>query len=539
MNVSAPDQPIAESKWLLALILISASMLICTIFYPFGYDQAIFSVGGEMVLKHGAIPYRDFLDTKPPLIFYIYAVSSQLFGHHEWSIRIFDLLCQIAASIYFFKILKRYFNSRTAALTVCITILIYAGVGFWHTAQVESFAVIPSLLLLDVTLRVKESNRSNVFILGLFAGIASAVLFLLKFTLITGVFASVIFILLQKKDKNTTLRYLLGLTSSFVILLAGYILYLKFTGSLEYFLQNIRWVSSYAQIEPLLGRDTIATQYFTLFPERLISTITLSFFVLGCAGIAVYLRNLSRDRSQPIFGLLALTWGLQLIGVLAERKLFQYQYLRATWAFAPFIVMGIFYTLQISKDIWGRLSQSKKPARAIGSILFIFIVLIALFFSPLIKIFSQSIPWVHIAMAGENAGVEVHKRIPDYYADEQMSLGSYLKQRTAAKDNIFVWGNDMAIYFYADKLPQTLCLTATPLRTPWTPSAWRDTLIHQLIASNPRFFISEFGDVKSYITGSTDDSYQALLKWNALRDFLITNYEEDTTIGHYKIFRRK
>ncbi|HWF44612.1 MAG TPA: glycosyltransferase family 39 protein [Candidatus Kapabacteria bacterium] len=493
-----------------------------------------------MVLKHGAIPYRDFLDTKPPLIFYLYALSSLLFGHHEWSIRIFDLLYQLAASIYFFKILTRYFHSRTAALTVCITILIYAGTGFWHTAQVESFAFIPSLLLLDVTLRAKEPNRSNIFTFGLFAGIASAVLFLLKFTLITGTFASVIFILLRKKNEsNTALRYSLGLITSFVILLVGYILYLKFTGSLEYFLQNIRWVSNYAQIEPLLGRDTIATQYFTLFPERLISTMTLSFFVLGCAGIAVYLRNLSRDHSQPIHGLLALTWGLQLIGVLAERKMFQYQYLRATWTFAPFIAMGIFYTLPISKKIWERLSQSKIPARTIGSMLFMVIVLIAFFYSPFIKLFSQSIPWVHIVIADENAGVEVHKRIPDYYADEQMSVGKYLKQRAAGNDNIFVWGNDMAIYYYANKLPSTLCLTATPLRTPWTPPAWQDTLIKQMIASPPRFFISEFGDVKSYITGSTEDSYQALLKWSALRDFLASNYEEDTTIGHYKIFRMK
>jgi hypothetical protein len=37
--------------------------------YPFAYDQSVFAVGGEMAVKNGAIEYRDFIDTKPPIIF--------------------------------------------------------------------------------------------------------------------------------------------------------------------------------------------------------------------------------------------------------------------------------------------------------------------------------------------------------------------------------------------------------------------------------------------------------------------------------------
>ena len=81
-------------------------MLVATLFYPFGYDQAVFSVGGEMVLK-AAVPYRDFLDTKQPLIFYLYAFAMGLFGRHEWSIHLLDIFYQLFAAYYFFRILRR------------------------------------------------------------------------------------------------------------------------------------------------------------------------------------------------------------------------------------------------------------------------------------------------------------------------------------------------------------------------------------------------------------------------------------------------
>src|SRR5689334_14345546 len=90
-------------KWL--LIGSGLALLLMMLAYPFGYDQAAFMIGGEMTVKHGAITYRDFLDTKPPLIFIIYGISSVIFGHHEWSIRAFDILFHLLSLYYFYKIL--------------------------------------------------------------------------------------------------------------------------------------------------------------------------------------------------------------------------------------------------------------------------------------------------------------------------------------------------------------------------------------------------------------------------------------------------
>ena len=528
---------ITERYFLPALAALSILMLACTIFYPFGYDQATFNVGGEMILKHAAIPYRDFLDTKPPLIFYIYALATLIFGHHEWSIRSLDILYQLGASIYLFAILRRYVSGSVALLAVCALLLQYVGTGFWHTAQAESFALLPSLVLLDVTSRLKESGRSRAFLLGVIAGLASAALFLLKFTLILGMAGAAIYVLLLHNiGGKTKFKYLIGSAISFFVLLGGYVLFLYFTGSLGRFLESLQWVSNYASIDPLFGRRTISDQYFTLFPSRLISTTTLTFFLLGCVGLARY--SLSLIRRLPMFGLFALTWGTQLLGVLAERKMFPYHYVRAMWAFSPFIAIGCIDVIKIGKDLWRKIAQADTLPRIVGTLLFLVISFAALFYSPAVKLFSQSIPWARIAIEHKDPRIEVHERIGDYYADEQYATGEYLKQHTTNSDRLFVWGNDMGVYFYANKLPPTFCLTATPLRTSWTPQSWRDEMMRELAAARPRYFVSEFGDSKEYITGSPRDSYQAFLAWPELHDFVTTNYVEDTTIGHYKIFRR-
>src|SRR5438552_1478429 len=96
---------------------------------------------------------------------------------------------------------------------------------------------------------------------------------------------------------------------------------------------------------------------------------------------------------------------------------------------------------------------------------------------------------------------------------------------------IFVWGVSVGIYYFLDTRPETICLTNTPLITDWTPQSWKDELIRQLQSHPPRFFIAESGDDREYVTGTQEDSWQKLLEWSPLRDFIRNNYDLKDTIG--------
>ena len=516
--------------FVIVLAVIGAVMLVATLAYPFGYDQAVFAVGGEMVLK-GAVPYRDFLDTKQPLIFYLYAAAMWLFGRHEWSVHLFDIFYQLGAAYYFYRILRRELSSEIALLSASLTLILYAGSGFWMTCEAESFAILPSLLLLDVTIRTVTSKRLAkdrfAFQYGLLAGAAVVWLFILKLTLVLGGFAAMVFVLSRPgiSSKMKWRSSIAPTASSFVLGLAS-LLALWSMDALQPFLQSLDWLRHYSSIG---GGESIFKIIFLTFPERLVYSTSISLCVLGILGMIVFQRKKRSSPAQPVLTLLLFTGVIQLLGVLVERKIeFPYQYTRALWAFTPFMAMGL---IACARWLGNLRKLGGVPRMALGVVCLIAILLL----SPLTRIFTQTIPWTTIAFSGKNAEREVQHRIPDYFAEEQHQVADYLSSKMSTNDQMFFWGNDVGIYYFSNKLPQTICLTATPFRSSSTPPEWKTKLLNQLTDASPKYFISEFGDAKPYITGSPLDSYQALLAWDGLAKFLITRYVSDTTIGHFRI----
>ncbi len=501
-------------------------MLLATLAYPFGYDQAVFSTAGDMIL-HGAVPYRDFLDTKPPLIYYLYASAIAIFGRDEWSIHAFDLTWQLVTAYYFFRILRRYFPADYALLAVSLTVILYAGSGFWMTAQAESFATLPSLLLLDTTLRAGKSSRRTL-LYGVLAGSASIVLLALKFTLVLGGAAALLFILSEPREwSGHKLRFVLGFTGSAgagILLGVGALWRAGAAGRL---LQSLGWLSDYAALVP--NQRSWLEVILVIFPERIVYSTSIALTLFGIAGFVWWLRRKHACPEDRIFRLLAITSVLQLFGILLERKIeFPYQYTRAVWAVTPFMAGAIIF---LAKKV-----SVNTTRRAVVSVVG---VLIALVLSPLPRIFTQTIPWSCLALHSQNAASEVQRRVPDYFAEEQREVARYLDRSMTKQDQLFFWGNDVAIYFLANRLPQTICLTATPLRTSFTPHEWKDTLVRQLDRSKPKYWIVEFGDARPSITGSASDSYEALLQWPELEISLFSHYKADTTIGHFSIFERR
>src|SRR5205807_1109052 len=99
------------------------------------------------------------------------------------------------------------------------------------------------------------------------------------------------------------------------------------------------------------------------------------------------------------------------------KMVFPYQYTRALWAFAPFMAIGIYGLVQRAtpwKNIWIAVT-----------------LILATIFSPLPRLYTQSISWLLIR--GDDAHAEVHRRIQDYFADEQAAVGKYLDTRSAAR----------------------------------------------------------------------------------------------------------
>ena len=505
----------------LALLIWGVVSLLAMLAYPFAYDQAAFFTGGEMIVRRSAIPYRDLIDTKPPLIFYLYGGAAALFGHNQWGIRLVDVFWQATTAFVLFRLLSKQLSSEGIAfLATFLYVWQYAASGYWMTAQAESFAILPTLLIAGLVLSIDDRKA---FRSGLVSGVLLAIIFLLKFTLVL-FFLGVIVYLVRRRFRSETIPYLLGSILSFALVFGGYLYHLHLVGGLENFVEAVRWVREYAALTPIFGAETIGMEYHKLFPEFMLRAFSISLTVLGGWGL-VRVFSTAEAHSKHVYSLFSMCLLFAMLGVLYERKFFPYHYTRAFVFLTPFIAVGI-------AGLWHWLSKKRLSLGilVLGAVL--------LFFSPLMQTFTQTISWPIATVLGKDREAIVQAKVKNYYAKEQRLVGEYLRERLLENEQIFFWGNGVGVYHFTDRLPQSFALTVTPFITPWTSISWKQELIRQLNETMPRYFIVEQDDAREYISGSEVDSYTHLQRWAELRDFVTSHYSEEARIGHFILYRR-
>jgi len=102
---------------------------------PFGRDQGIHAFIADSVL-HGAVPYKDIYNIKPPMTTVVHAAALLLFGHSMTSIRILDLILTILISLGIFAFTVKAFKQPWMALFAALLFPYqYFQVDFWNTAK--------------------------------------------------------------------------------------------------------------------------------------------------------------------------------------------------------------------------------------------------------------------------------------------------------------------------------------------------------------------------------------------------------------------
>ena len=101
-------------------------------------------VGGAWL--DGQLPYLDTWHPKGFLSFLPHALTTAVFGHTMWGIRLFDMLWQFGVGLLIFQIGRKRMNARGALLAVALYYLVYYAFGYWHLAQPEGFLVLFVLL---------------------------------------------------------------------------------------------------------------------------------------------------------------------------------------------------------------------------------------------------------------------------------------------------------------------------------------------------------------------------------------------------------
>ena len=514
----------------LRAVIVSAilMLILTTLFYPYGYDQTVFSIGGEMLLRHGAVPFRDFLDTKPPLIFLIYGIASFLFGHHEWSIRLLDALYHIGSLYYFYRLLVRTTSNENVAFgSVTMYAALYFVSTFIMVGQVESFALLPTLILYDISERTGQHSRP--IGRGIIAGICTTILIALKPTFIVIPIASVVYLFLFNRAGSLkgTLLFLGGSLIGFIFSFGGILLYLNTIGVLPQAGEWLHWVQGYSKISD----QSLQEGSYRIFPIGLMTAFGISTIIIGALG--GFLVSKFSPRSST-FTHLAIQFTFGCATVLLERKYFPYHYIRLYWSAVPFIYIGY-------RELSNRWHSSLFSESNIGIVRKLIIFsggLIIILYSFIPRVLVHPIHWISARLSGGDYAADVQIQYPSLVYKDQVMVSDWLQPLLQPSDEIYIWGHNVGVYYWLNRYRSPYGIPNAPYVTSWSPNHWRSELLASLTKNPPRFFVCEFGDIRTYITGDTLDSYQYLQQWSELNTFVTQQYLPRQTIGHFQIFER-
>lgn len=506
---------------LVALLLLITGIALPILTYPLGRDQGEFATIARGILN-GRVPYTELWNPKPPAIFYIYAAAILLFGQSSAAIRALDLLIVplICAALY--GIGARLETRVVGLWSALIFAVFYFTESFWTLTQNDGIVLLPMTLAAFCLLLTGfdephpgGSVNLRARALAFCSGALCAYAFWFKYPF--AVFG-VALLLADALVRRPRLSIIVAFTAGGALLMAAAVLLLIGQGAWEELLLSARVTSQYTALT--FNWDDISQLMQTAIGFRwsqwgLLLLLAASWFVVRRWGGAV-----SR------LWLLVLIWLLSgLIIMLAQAKGYDYHWL-------PMLPPLSLLAADALRRVLLRLEQFGISARL--SALIAGALLLAIM---TLSIWPNAWPY----LTGQETQSRYYSRFVggELRADESQAVIDYLRARTTPGDSLYIWGFRPEVYFLSGLNPATRFIFQFPLVGEWYPRQWQDENVETLWAALPPYVLVLQVDYMPWVTGSHDDSNTLLQRYTELNNWLIFNYERDTQIGNFFIWRRK
>ncbi len=373
-------------RWWLTLLGVVALLLSPMLCFPQSFDHTMFLRGADCLLQGGHL-YRDYIDIKPPLLYYFFALVRAMSGHGEMGFRAFDMVYQSLSSVWLAYVCLRLFNNRPAAAASAILYaLCYIAPGFAEVMQPDCIAtpLISTVVLLLIT-------RPHGYLSDALVGLACALLFSLKYTLgIALPFALIVMLWLQTQQRAVRWQRVMWLSLGLVPgLCIGFFAFADAQTRVAYghVLDFLRYYTSHPPMDAALLKT--ALKAFGTYMGDMLSISIVTLVVMGVIAVnkstAVTTptseQELELKRKRDIVAALLLFIVLLWLSVLVEKKFLINHFMRA---FVPMMVLaGLGYA-------WLREQLRLHPPQTSSArIVWMVVLLAALLFSPLPRWMSQ------------------------------------------------------------------------------------------------------------------------------------------------------
>jgi 4-amino-4-deoxy-L-arabinose transferase-like glycosyltransferase len=512
-----------ESLTLFTLLAAITLLALPVLTYPLGRDQGEFATIGRGILE-GKVLYIDLWNPKPPAVFYVYGAAFRIFGSSPEALRVIDLLLFPAMGAGLYWLGRRLANRRVGLMAAALFGGVYFSQGFWTLTQNDGIALLPMILAAVCAFKVLDSLARSPGWSAL-CGAACAVALWFKypfifFALALGIGHAVS--RLRQGDRGLLLKDAAAFLAGGVLVGVIGVAHLAALGAIDAWMESALVTVGYTR----QGFDELLTSAVWRDSMERWVTWRQALIVLGWLLVRWQVRR-AADGWHVI-------WLWLLAGpviVLAQAKGYEYHFLPLL---PPLALLGADLIDRLS--LWLRRGAAGGLRHVAAAGLPVVVVAWSLA-ALLIHVWLPSLDYV--TGAASRSSYYQRFRGGEFKAAESLEVVEYLRARTTPGDSLYIWGFRPEVYYSSDLRPATRFIFQFPLVGEWYPNAWRQENVDILWAALPPYVLVLRGDYMPWVTGRDEDSYQLLQEYTELNNWLIFNYEQETEIGNFLLWRRR
>lgn len=391
-----------------------------TLQVPLSRDEGAYTYFGKLTMS-GKIPYRDFYEMKPPLLYYLYGAGSFIFGYSDTGLRLFALFLNLATAILIYKISNKLFNKAASVFAASAYLILLMNVGAFGFAMIAEHLV-NLFLAAGFLFLINKDWKYNYFISGLIFGMA---LMIKQSAVFLTVPAGLYIAHYWWKEKKFFFKPAFSFSLAYLAVIVLVLVSLKIAGALN---EAVYWLRTYPSAYASSADSKEATDSFLYSIRKIYS------------------------QSPLLIWLFSISFLWNGVNFFRNRKL--------TEGFLVLLTLFSFFTVSLGLRFYGQYWQLVIPPAAI---------LIASFWNVLEKteLFTgfviRVITWIlTIAIPLDIAGHYEYFKTKD--ADsiaesaypgnpflEIKTLSNILREKILPEEKFFVFGSEPQIYVYTKK----------------------------------------------------------------------------------------
>lgn len=502
----------------LAVTVICIAVGAPTLLYPFGRDQGEYATIAWL-LREGFEPYVDIVNIKPPGTYLTHLASQLLFGHSMLSIRLLDLLLQVGTCLMLFACSRILSLRNYAQFVVPLTyILTYYSLGFWDTAQTESFQSFFSTAAMYLFIKSIKVGQSRTLLALSGAMVACAGLFKYPMWLMAPILA--IGILATTSHRTDRLRALFSWAFGFGMVIIAVMIHLGLEGMRQMVSQASRYYAIYYSDAVVAGlRGGLSVKSLALFGSGLLFLVVL---VKRWSG---------QTRSTLPFMVIALWGGTALVQILLQQKFYFYHFIALI---APASLCLVISLLQDS--------QTRSARRSIGLIAVVLYLVSAA--SGSVKTALDG--WRDMPVLLDRENLQAYYRSErfgcydcgqDFSSRATLEAAESVQRLLSPGEPLTIWGFEPGVYFLSQRRPATRFIYNFLLYPIYEQSGFLAEFIDAVQQQSPALFLVVQHDVFPWVTGTTQDSQQVLESVKPLRKFISEKYVYHESIEDFRFYR--